>query len=341
MGILSWFARGKRDRESEARVDARVTDALARIIRLDPQLRLVEKYEARMGVVLATCIGYVESLVMALPEPRGASAQAWSSDPFIHAFFATPGDVASVLSRSAELRACFEQNPDLAHVHAVLSMAMYERRVLGVAWVGEHARPDVAQTTVSFNDHRIRICARTDGELREEIVLRAVDQLVLNGMQGVANDASKREVLEEERALLKARLQLLERQGAGMRAMIGSDEAPDVGEVARLQARIEENSQNLASLGLPMDLLDRKFEHVRVVLAALEAHLHVEVKRLRLDRMNVVMEPTSTQPGDEIEFRLARIPGSSPETRTFSLVRVARTDLLPERTMLHQAARLI
>lgn len=339
MGILNWLARGKR--ESEAPAHASLTEALARIVRLDPQLRLVEKYEARMGEALATCIGYVESLVRTLPEPREASAVAWSSDPSIHAFFATPGDVAPVLSRSAELQACFEQNPDLTYVHAVLSMAMLERRVLGVAWVGEHARPDVAQTTLSFDDHRIRICARTDAELREEIVRRAVDQLALEGLQGVTDDASKRKVLGEERALLKARLQLLERQGTGMRSVFGNDATLDVGEVARLQARIEENSQTLASLGLPTDALERKFEHVRGVLAAPEAHAFVEVKRLRLDRMNVVMDDTCTQPGDDIEFRLAHIPGTPPETRAFSLVRVARADLLPARSRLDDAARLI
>ena len=339
MGILSWLVGGKR--ESDAHADARVTDALARIVRLDPQLRLVDKYEARMAQALATCIGYVDGLVGALPEPMDASAEAWSCDPSMHAFFATPGDVAPVLSRSTELRSCFEQNPDLTHVHAVLSMAMIERRVLGVAWVGEHARPDVAQTTVSFDDHRIRICARTDAELREEIVRRAVDQLALDGLQGVAGDASKREVLEEERALLKARLQLLERQGVGMRSVFGSEAALDAGEIARLQARIEENSQTLASLGLPMDALERKFEHVRGVLAEPQERAFVEVKRLRLDRMNVVMDDTCTQPGDDIEFRLAHIPGTPPETRAFSLVRIARGDLLPAKSRLDEAARLI
>jgi hypothetical protein len=102
VGILSWLVGGKR--ESDAHADARVTDALARIVRLDPQLRLVDKHEARMAQALATCIGYVDGLVGGLPEASDASAEAWSCDPSMHAFFATPGDVAPVLSRSTELR---------------------------------------------------------------------------------------------------------------------------------------------------------------------------------------------------------------------------------------------
>jgi hypothetical protein len=53
------------------------------------------------------------------------------------------------------------------------------------------------------------------------------------------------------------------------------------------------------------------------------------------------MDDTCTQPGDDIEFRLAHIPGTPPETRAFSLVRVARADLLPARSRLDDAARLI
>jgi hypothetical protein len=148
-------------------------------------------------------------------------------------------------------------------------------------------------------------------------------------------------VLEEERALLRTRLQLLERQGAGMSAVLGGEPAVDVGELARLQARIEENSRNLENLGLPMDALERKFDHVHDVLAAPASRIHVDVKRLRLDKMNVVMTDASSQPGDEIEFPLARIPGPLQETRAFSIVRFARTDLLPTGNMFDEAARLL
>jgi hypothetical protein len=339
VGIFGWLKRN--ERASAQPADERVTATLNRIVHLDPQLALVQKYRARMAPAVGTCIDHVGRLVASLPGSRDANAASWSSDACIHAFFAIPDDVALVFSRSHDMRAFFADNPDMTHAYAVLSMAMIERRVLGVAQAGEHARPDVVQTTVSFSDHRVRICARTDAELRDDIVRRVVDQLVLDGLQGVADDASRREVLEEERALLRTRLQLLERQGAGMSAVLGGEPAVDVGELARLQARIEENSRNLENLGLPMDALERKFDHVHDVLAAPASRIHVDVKRLRLDKMNVVMTDASSQPGDEIEFPLARIPGPLQETRAFSIVRFARTDLLPTGNMFDEAARLL
>jgi hypothetical protein len=220
-------------------------------------------------------------------------------------------------------------------------MELTERHILGVAQEGETLRRDVPQTTVSFSDHQVRMCGRTDAELRSEIVQRLLDQLALEGLARTAADKSRRDELERERALLKTRLQLLERQGTGIRAVLGSDATADPGELARLKAEVEENERHLADLGLRAEALDRALDHVRAVFAEPERHLYVSTRRLRLDRMNVVLDEHSTQAGDDFAFQVARLPTTPPRVRAFSLVRFARADMLPMQSMFDRAAQLL
>ncbi|MES2538366.1 MAG: hypothetical protein V4632_21110 [Pseudomonadota bacterium] len=339
MGILSWLLHPDNPADSQNR--QQINDTVERVMQLHPHLRLARHYQTRLAPAVATSHKYLGTLVESLPAPREATAAAWASDPYIHAFFAAPDDVARVMSRSEDLRAHFETNGDLPEAHAVLGMEMSERHVLGVGLEGGTLRRDVPQTTVSFSDHQVRLCGRTDAELRYEIVRRLLDELALEGMARIAEDTSRRVALGRERALLKTRRQLLERQGSGIRAVIGSDAAADAGELARLATQIVENEQNLKSLGLQEDALDRALDRVCEVFAEPAQHIYVLHKRLRLDRMNVVREDSSTQGGEELVFDLARIPATPPRMRAFSLVRFARADMLAAKSMFDEAARLL
>jgi hypothetical protein len=339
MGILSRLLHG--DRADNGRDKQRIAKVVERIVELSPQLRLVRRYQARFEPAIAAALAYADKLVASLPAPREASAGAWASDPYIHAFFAAPDDIAPTLSRSADLRAYFEQNPDAPEACAVLGMAMTERNRLGVALEGETMRRDVVQTTVSFSDHRVRMCGRAETDLRQEIVRRIIEQLGLEGLARIAEDKSRRDLLEQERALLKTRLQLLERQGVGMRAMLGGDAEEDSGQLARLQEQIGENERNLEALGIVTEALDRDLDSLCAVLANPSPHLYVESKCMRLDRMNVVLEEGSTQTGEDVTFQIARLPMTPPQRRAFALIRFARGDLQPAVNMLDEAARLL
>jgi hypothetical protein len=322
-----------------------VSAAIERIMALHPQLRLVRHYQKRLAPAVATSFAYVRGLVDAVPAAREASAAAWTSDPYIHAYFAAPDDVAAQMSRSQELRAYFSANDDLPEAHAVLGMELVERHILGVRLEGDTVRRDVPQKTVSFSDHQVKLCGRSDAELRSEIVRGLLDQLALEGLARATADKSRRVALVRERALLKTRLQLLERQGRGIGSLIGGDIASDLGELARLQAQVEDNAREQADLGLPGDALDRELEHVRAVFAQPGRHLSVSTRRLTLDRMNVVLEPDDsalgTQEGVDLEFRIARLPTVPPRVRAFSLVRFARASLLPEKSVLEEAEQLL
>jgi hypothetical protein len=341
MGFLRRLVRGPRGHDEGER--PRVQGALERIVALNPHLRMARRYQARLEPAIAAAIKYLDGIAAAAGAPREASARAWAVDPYIHAFFAAPTDIAPALSRSNDLRAFFEQNPDAGEAYGVLGMAMLEKRILGVALEGETMRRDVVQETLSFSDHQVRICGRTEAGLREEIVRRLVEQLGLEGLARAVADRGRRGALEQERALLGTRMQLLERQGVGVRAMLGGegDVAGGSDELERLRQQIADNEAAVAGLGIRSDTLDRELDQLCAVLSEPSAHLYVESRRFRLNKMNVVLEEHSTEAGDDITFQVARIPTTPPMMRAFTLVRFARAELLPATSLLDEAARLL
>jgi hypothetical protein len=319
----------------------RVAEAVERIVALSPHLRMARGCQARLEPAVVTALRYTAGIVDAIPPAREASAAAWAFDPGIHAFFAAADSVAPALSRSRDLRAFFDQNPGLQEAHAVLGMAMQEKRVLGAALEGETMRRDVVQETVGFSDHQVRICGRSEPELRNEIVRRLVVQLGLQGIARYAAQQTRRGLLESERALLRTRLQLLERKGVGVGALVGEQDAAGGDELARLQDAIGENEDAIQRLGLRSEALDRELAEVCAVLADPAAHLFVETRRYVLNRMNVVLPPGSQEAGDDVVVQVAQLPTVPPQTRAFTLVRIARAGLRSPDGLLDDAARLL
>lgn len=331
-----------RDRAAGALGRAHVAGAVERIVALGPHLRNARRCEARLRPAVTAALAYVDGMVGAIPPAREASAAAWSSDPYIHAFFTGPDSVAPVLSRSRDLRDFFDQNPGLPEAYAVLGMAMLEKNILGVALEGETLRRDVIQQTVSFSDHQVRICGRSEPALREEIVDRLVAQLGLQGMARYAAQQDQRGMLERERALLNTRLQLMERKGMGIGSLVGGGgESAGADELARLQTAMAENEDALQQLGLRSEALDRELGEVCAVLEAPAAHLSVQSRRCVLNKMNVVLPPGSQEAGDEVVFQVGQVPTVPPQTRAFTLVRFARADLRAQACLLDEAARLL
>ncbi|MGV2290103.1 hypothetical protein AAHK20_15420 [Trinickia sp. YCB016] len=342
MGIFNWLLRRDGAISESAGCDTQQTrEAVERIVAMSPQLRLANRYQARLGAAVRVSLEHIGKLAELLPAPLQASASAWSSDSHVHAFFATAADVTEAISRSADVQAYFDQYPCADEVIGVLSMAMTERNGLGVKQEGGMVRTDVARTTVSFGDHVVRLCAATVEDVRQELIRLAVDQLAVEGLASIEADASRRAELEEEHALLKARLQLLERRNVGMNSLASGGALAKLTEAAHVQEKIDENEQNLAKLGQKSEALERQLTLVCEVLSDTAAHVDVTKKLVRLNRMNVIVDAGGADAGSEIEFRIARIPGNPPRTRALALVRIARADLMPATSLTHEAKHFV
>ncbi|MFC0400212.1 hypothetical protein [Paraburkholderia rhizosphaerae] len=323
MGLLNWLL--GRDRVQIApQIAAQIDDGVNRVLAMYPRLQRASHYKERLKPGVVASLQHIDTLLASLPVAHQADQQAWSSDLALRAFFATPDDLVQAFGRSEELRSFFDQHPDSAEAYAALGMAMKERHFLGVEAEGDQVRYDVPQTSLLFGDHQVRMCSRGERELREEIGHRLFDQLVLEGMAKLATDRDK--LLDEARELVQARTTLLERQGVGMRSVVGGEALDDAAELAHLQAQLEENARNLSELRMPTRTYDLQLKGICEVLTAPAAHLYVSSKRIRIDLMNVIRE--NDGPGcHEIEFHFARIPGDPPRTRAFVLVCFPRREM--------------
>ncbi|WP_321788361.1 hypothetical protein [Paraburkholderia sp. J94] len=325
MGLLDWLSQPKRSPHPHSD-SMRLAEMIDRTIAINPRLKHARRHNERLADAVGVALAYIDELIGSLPPAHEANSATWSTDPLIRAFFATPDDLAKMFSRSQALRDYFDRNPSMSHAYATLGMAMTERHVLGVALEGELVRHDVPQTQICFSDHRIIICAQTEIELHDAIARRLVDQLALEGLSRLAAD--RRDLLARGRELLEARVALLERQGTGVRSVLGERPDDDADELARLQIQIDENARSLASLRVPTEAIEFELDRVCHVCAHPADALYIEARRIRLDLLNVVRED-ETQASREIEFRVARIPGDPPRTRAFTLVRYPRSELLP------------
>ena len=340
MGILDWIL-GRRAAGNPAE-EAGASEALERIIQLtNPRLQYARRFRPRLVPAVRTAMDYARSMLASVPPAREASTQAWQSDVYMRAFFATADDLVRAFSRSPELRAWFDANPAAQEVSVVLSMLLVERKMLGVVLVGSELQRDVPQITVSFTDYRARICGPSESELRQDIERRIVDQLALTGMAKAMEDQSRREILEQERALLRARMRMLESQGAGLTALGG--QPVDAEKFDRLHADLAVNEQNLKVLATGSEALDYQLEQIRQVLASPQEHFFLSSKRLRLNSMNIELHDDDPQPAVNLDLQLARVPmpDAPAEMRTFVLTRFPRNALLPRGALLSEAARLL
>lgn len=338
MGILDRLLRA---RPKAAPVTPQIQALIERLLVLSPSLKLADGFRERVTPALSCSLDYVSRLVSELPPARVASASTWLDDPYIHAFFAGAHEVAHILSRSPELHTWFENHPLARETYAVLSMAMTERRAFGVEQVGDAVHADVAHTTLSFDDHQVRVCGETELNLREQIVQRVVEQIALEGLAHISADESRRDALEQERALLKTRLQLLTRHGAGTHEMLGERALSNASERIELEAAIKANEQALEALGLRTDALEHELNVICDVLEHPGRHTNVEMKHVRLNAMNVVIDAGATPVAAEIVFPLARLPASPLGERAFSLIRFARADLVPLPAVLDEDSRFV
>ncbi|RDK07679.1 hypothetical protein [Cupriavidus lacunae] len=313
-----------------------------RVTRLCPYVRLVPGYRKQLAPALAVAQRYLRNVVAGLPAPSVVSAAAWDGDPYIHAFFGTAQDVMPAFSRSSDLRDYFSRSVSAPEAYAVLGMEKHERRTLGVALEGDVMRSEVPQTTISFSDHRVRICAASEAALRDEIAWRMLDQLALQALAHVASGKSRRDLIEREQVLLTTRLHLLEKQGVGMRHVLGDGDDADAGEAARLREQVAQNGTALAGAasgraGMP----ERQLQALVDVLSHADASFSVKREQVRLSRVNVVLAPDSAALGEDLELMTARIPGDPPLVRTFALVCVARAGMLSPMQLLDDAARML
>ncbi|EXI75100.1 MAG TPA: hypothetical protein PK440_20810 [Candidatus Accumulibacter phosphatis] len=342
MGILDWFRNRAAQFDAERVSDETLHWAVDKAIALtNPRLKLLPDCHKRLVPAVATTIAFLRAQVHVLPAVRPISQSAWSADPALRAFFVAPTDVALLLGRAESLRALFDSSPELDEAYLVLGMAFAEQRVFGMALHGNVVQRDVAQTSVSFSDHRTRICDRDEALLRRAIGVQVFEYLVGHALAEIGEERTERQELQGNRSLLRARLRLLQQHGPGLGSMFGEGPAAPA-EQARLESELLENERQLQAIGGGESALEAELECLQNVLAKPQDCLLIEPKQSRLSPMNVVLEQGSSEPAVEVDFAVATLRGTPPMRRAFVIGRVARSELpAPQQINFADASRYL
>ena len=333
MSILDWF-KNRADQFDPDRIsDELVRWAVDKAIALtNPRLKLVRNYDKRLSPSVVTTIRFMQGIVRHFPPARALSAKAWTTDPALRAFFVAPPDLQVLLGRSDDLRALFKESPGLDEAYLILGMAYREERVFGLALQGDVVLRDVAQKTVNFSDHKTRLCAEDEPRLRRVVGIEVFEHLISRVLSNIGGEPDERKELQEARALIRARLELLRKHGTGLGSMLGEVPA-EASEQARLQAELLENERQLEALQGGESLLEREFESLKAVLDNPQDYLSITPMHLRLSTMNIVLDDSSTEAAADVDFAVIELKSPSPLRRAFIVARVERDDMPPPQKM--------
>jgi len=307
---------------------------------VDPRLKLVPDCQKKLGAGVRCTVKYLRSLVPEPPPPINLSRKTWQNDPRVNAFFAAAEDVPRVMGRSKELRAFFDDpaNAGAGEAVALLAMEMREQNVLGVAMEGSMLKHDVAQTTVSFADHRIVMPAQSLADARFELgkrILRGLTQVALQRIEAIQ---SRQQDLEQAQAQLATRLRVLQGRTAGLHSLAEDPDAHNP-EIEALRQKLEQTQSQLSDAKMSLSTLDGYIEQINDVLMHPEQHVKLEMLRLRVNRMGIKVAEDSAEPASDLT--LARISVGPELTRVVAAVKCARDDMPPREDLLAQAARYL
>ena len=342
MGILDWFRHRAGHFETDRLSEEMVRWAVDKAVTLtNPGLKLVPNCHKRLAPSVKTTIRFLQELGKLLPAVRSMSTETWSADAALRAFFVSPSDMKDVLARADGLRTLFGKYPELDEAYLVLGMAFTEQRVFGLGLQGNMVQRDVAQVTMNFSDHKMRLCGPDEAVLRRVIGVEIFEYLISRALSEIGEERSECQELQASQSLIRARLRLLQQHGPGLGSMLG--EAPaEASQQPRLEAELLENERQLETMGGGEAVLEGELETLKSVLDNPERYLSIEPRRIRLSSMNVVLDETNTASGAEVDFSVIELKGATPQYRAFVIGRLKRSGLPPPPSMnYHDAMRYL
>jgi hypothetical protein len=290
--VLERLFRGSAGRGA-LRHDAQLADPLIdRIVAAtDQRLALVRGYRERLRGAVAAAYRALFPSIARIPGPIEVSPLSWARDDTLRALFARAADTAAAFGNQEEVRDFFALHP-AGDCFGLLALLPVERRVLAPALSGDAVQMEVARTTVSFTEPRVLAPRGDEASLREELVQRSLEYLALVALRRTgAIRAGKRE-LEQERALLRARLQVARRHGAGFGAIDAPSAGAGPGDVAALEGELERTVSELERLA-SRELLPALLDDIGEAMAHHADHLSLDACTLALDSMNFAVPPSA------------------------------------------------
>ena len=289
--------------------DPTLRKALGRVAELvDPMLRMAPGFERHLAAPLQHALGYCDGLVAALPGPIDINRHAFSTNPLIHALFATADDIDQMLGRSQAVRD-FLAEPcswEADHFYAMFAARRQQKRQFGMARQGDVIRSDVPQTVLFFSDQTlIEPGCRLDVTLHG-LRCKALESLLRTFHSHVEVLRHERDGLRSDIAIERAHLTVLRGSSGGAAYEVCTRH------LAELDAQLRQRAEAL----LPEHLLAALADY----LLSPEPALHLTPVSITVDRLGIVQE----QPDDDISLTTLSFPELTARDRRLHLAMIAR-----------------
>ncbi|MCK5395201.1 MAG: hypothetical protein KAJ32_04375, partial [Gammaproteobacteria bacterium] len=161
--------------------DALINAATDRVIEgTDSRLRGFGNYRKQLRDSVETAVVYIINMIDTLPPPIEISRRTFSSDPRLHAFFASfthlqekVGGARSVSDYMKQTH-CGESN----RIYGLLTMEWEEINRLGTVLHGDMIQREVLQKAVNFYNHRYLGPSTSLEEAKTNVKKRVFDYMV-------------------------------------------------------------------------------------------------------------------------------------------------------------------
>ena len=305
---------------------------------VDPRLRSVSRYQSRIAPGVERTVVHLRAFARELPEPIELSRAAWSSNPLLTALFGNAADIPVLLGRSKELRAFFDApaNASATEAHALLAMFRVERNVFAPAIVNGAVQQDVAQTTVSFAQHRLFAPAAEMLDCRRQVGVLIFRRLAALALERITAAGERATELEQRKAMLGSRLRMLSLRRGGIEEMAGG--AGGAGdEIAKIEAELKATVDDFHEAKASLATLESRIEHINAIFGAPAENVNLARTELRVNRMGYKVEADSGEPVSSLT--LSELSIGKGLTVVIAFVRCPRAELPSGEDLIARAAK--
>ena len=245
----------------------------------------------------------------------------WDEDPLLRAMFISREELTGVLQSSKVLKNFFKRTNE-SQAFAMLVADRKEKNFFGIEKNGEIVRRDVPQKAVFFENFKVIDPAADLAETRLQVQHRALVSFFTQTFEKITDLQLWKEELEKQRKLLEFKVQQPE---TDLPTDLNHTEAGDNQTQESLEV-LSDIKRKLEEIKADLDTPEDRLEHLNAVLLNPEQHLRLETVSLKLSRLGIRLDPSSTEPANE--FTVAEFEMGQALKRAVVWVRVERASVL-------------
>jgi len=326
--------RPDQDREFVAELTDLIVDTV------EPRVRANRRYRQKLEPCVRTAIAYLREVGRTPLEPVVLARARWSGDPCINAFFGSADDIPAFLGRSKELRAFFDDpaHAGVAEAFALLGMRREEKTVFAPRFENGMLSAEVTQTTVTLTGHRLVGVSATEHEARLEVGKRIMLRLAQVALGRILEIDRKGLKHEQHKAYLSTRLRFLKLAQDGMEGIV-DDPSTVAQQITQVQRELDQAVKDFIEVKSTLVTLDGYIAQIAEVFGHPERHVALARSELRLNRMNVKVEPGRDEAHQALTLVELRVGEHLKAVIAF--VRCPRSELPAREDLLAKAERFL